>query len=354
MSARKEKEPEVVVSSATELGLAVYDNVGRVLITGPIANAIHYGSVSLFYIEIGTVLFFLCLFISAYYPEIMLPFALICAGGVGVCFLPLIFLHYIHIPLKLLFILRAKYRKIYFKSGCYELFIELKYKDSKKKRGEWFKRFVRIKQEKALQQEQGDLQQREQEAEEHSRAVFSQLMFKGNTHHKEQNASEHATFEQAQDQVSTTTDTLSSVQTQASSMHDIGDDSSASSSGKAYVQKKVVLRFDSEQDSVKQVQSYPQSNSQAQQASFIQEESTNSAQTKESSDALNTTTPDDKDQEQTDGQAKSTSLLGKVSRIRIRGRSHKVSQEHQESKELKERESQETKERKERKTKRSV
>lgn len=155
MAVRIDKEPDSVVSTATELGFAVYENIGRILVTGPVANAIYYGSVCLFYIEVSLVVLFLCLFLSVPQPEIMLPFSLICAGFIGVCFLPVIFLHYIHVPLTLLLKIKSNYKNVSFRSGKYMLLLELKASKAQGEhasKGEWLRRFKRQREQQAQQQ----------------------------------------------------------------------------------------------------------------------------------------------------------------------------------------------------------
>lgn len=126
MAKRKEKAPDGIVSTATELGLALYENTGRILIQGPLASAIYYGELCLRGIEIGIVLLFVCLFLSIYKPSVMLPFALICAGFIALCSLPVIFLRYIHVPLTLILRIKSHYKRVEFSSKQNKLFLKIK------------------------------------------------------------------------------------------------------------------------------------------------------------------------------------------------------------------------------------
>lgn len=143
MALRKEKAPDGVVETATELGFALYENTGRILIKGPLASAIYFGGLCLRGIELGLVLFFVCLFLSIYRPSVMLPFALICAGFIGVCSLPVIFLRYVHVPLTLILRIKSNYKRVEFNSNQNKLLLKLKGKHRKAGKGAKLERFKR-------------------------------------------------------------------------------------------------------------------------------------------------------------------------------------------------------------------
>lgn len=126
MAGNKDKMPDGVVTSSTELGLALHENMDRILIVGPLATAIYYGQLSLLTIEIGVIFLFVCLFMAIYNPVDMLPLALICSGVISVSFLPLIFLRYIHVPLTLLLKSKSNYRQVDFHASKSKLLLVYK------------------------------------------------------------------------------------------------------------------------------------------------------------------------------------------------------------------------------------
>lgn len=144
MAGRKEKAPDGIVSTATELGLALYENTGRILIKGPLASAIYYGELFLRCIKLGIIALFMCLFMSIQFPDVMLPLALICAGFIAVSFLPVIYLRYMHVPLTLILKIKADYKRLEFSASRERLLLRLKKsKQHKATHGAWLKRFKR-------------------------------------------------------------------------------------------------------------------------------------------------------------------------------------------------------------------
>lgn len=144
MAGRKEKAPDGIVSTATELGLALYENTGRILIKGHLASAIYYGELFLRCIKLGIIVLFMCLFMSIQFPNVMLPLALICAGFIAVSFLPVIYLRYMHVPLTLILKIKADYKRLEFSASRERLLLRVKKsKQHKATHGAWLKRFKR-------------------------------------------------------------------------------------------------------------------------------------------------------------------------------------------------------------------
>lgn len=127
---RKDKRPDSIVSTATELGLAIHYKIEKILVKGVLATALNYGQMCLLIMEISIIFLFVSLFLAVYDPGVMLPMAMIFGGIIGTCFLPLIFLRLIHVPLTLLLSIKSKYHKVSFNSSSRKLLLISKAKHS--------------------------------------------------------------------------------------------------------------------------------------------------------------------------------------------------------------------------------
>lgn len=111
------------VTNGTELSMALYEDKADMLVTGPLALGLFYGCKSFKRLTICLVLFFFCLSSSLSYPALMLPSAIICGGLIALFCLPLIFLGFAHISLRMLNRIRRRYEVVSFDSGMQTLIL---------------------------------------------------------------------------------------------------------------------------------------------------------------------------------------------------------------------------------------
>lgn len=111
------------VTNSTELSMALYEDCPDLLITGPLALGLFYGCKSFKRLIVCVVLLFISLFSSMSYPALMLPSAIICTGLIALFCLPLIFLSFAHISLRMTNRIRRRYEVMSFDGGMQSLIL---------------------------------------------------------------------------------------------------------------------------------------------------------------------------------------------------------------------------------------
>ncbi|MCK0525708.1 MULTISPECIES: hypothetical protein [unclassified Anaerobiospirillum] len=102
------------VTNGTELIMAVYEEEPEIIVQGSLASGVYYGCKSFKRLSVSLILLFICLFASIYYPALMLPGSVVCAGLLALFSLPLIYLSFANISVRMINRIRRLYQPVKF------------------------------------------------------------------------------------------------------------------------------------------------------------------------------------------------------------------------------------------------
>lgn len=112
------------VSNTAELTIALYEDAQDIKITGSLASGVYYGCKSFNGLGVCLILLFSSLFTSIYFPSVMLPAAIVFGALIALFCLPLIFLSFAHISLRMVNRIRRCYQPVLFDSGAQTLILQ--------------------------------------------------------------------------------------------------------------------------------------------------------------------------------------------------------------------------------------